>query len=64
MKKRAYLLIFDGLADWEPALALCEINKQNALQVVTVGFSSATITTMGGIQITPQITLSEIKAEE
>lgn len=64
MKKNAYLLIFDGLADWEPALALCEINKNKALQVVTVGFSGETITTMGGLQITPQITLAEIKPEE
>jgi putative intracellular protease/amidase len=64
MKKNAYLLVFDGLADWEPALALCEINKNKALQVVTVGFSNDTITTMGGIRITPQITLAEIKAEE
>jgi putative intracellular protease/amidase len=64
MKKKAYLLIFDGLADWEPALALCEINKKQALQVVTTGFSSAAITTMGGIPITPQATLAELKAED
>jgi putative intracellular protease/amidase len=64
MKKNAYLLIFDGLADWEPALALCEITKNKALQVVTVGFSTDAITTMGGIRITPQITLTEIKTEE
>jgi len=25
MRLNAYLLVFDGLADWEPALALCEI---------------------------------------
>jgi putative intracellular protease/amidase len=64
MKKKAYLLVFDGLADWEPALALCEINKQQALQVITVGFSSAAITTMGGIPIAPQATLAEVKAED
>lgn len=27
MRLKAYLLIFDGPADREPALALCEINK-------------------------------------
>ena len=31
MKNTAYLLIFDGLADWEPAHALCEINKSESL---------------------------------
>lgn len=64
IEKKAYLLVYDGHADWEPALALCEINKQKALQVVTVGFSKATITTMGGISIAPQTTLAEVKAEE
>lgn len=64
MKKKAYLLVFDGLADWEAALALCEINNKKALEVVTAGFSSAAITTMGGIPITPQTTLAEVKAED
>ena len=27
MRLKAYLLVFDGLADWEPALALCEIGS-------------------------------------
>nr|NJM02823.1 hypothetical protein [Desulfobacula sp.] len=28
MRLKAYLLVFDGLADWEPALALCEIVRR------------------------------------
>lgn|GEM_PF-2094727 len=41
MRLKAYLLIFDGLADWEPALALCEINKSGKYDVVTVGFTAS-----------------------
>jgi putative intracellular protease/amidase len=63
-QKKAYVLIFDGLADWEPALALCEINKQKALRVVTVGYASAPVITCGGIPVVPQATLDEIRAEE
>lgn len=63
-KKKAYILIFDELADWEPALALCEINKHKAFEVITVGFSNNSITTMGGITTTPQITLEDLQAED
>ena len=64
MKLKAYLLIFDGLADWEPALALCEINKSGKYQVVTAGFSGRPITTMGGYKINPDITLDSMNPDE
>jgi putative intracellular protease/amidase len=64
MRLKAYLLVFDGLADWEPALAMCEINKSGKYDVVTVGFSDQPITTMGGYKIIPDITLDSIKPDE
>ncbi len=63
MKNYAYVLIFDGYADWEPALTLCEINKHPEIEVKTVGFSKKTICSMGGLKITPDVTLKEIKPE-
>jgi len=64
MKTKAYLLAFDGLADWEPALALCEINKKKHLDVVTVGFSRETIVTMGGLKIAPDQTIKDVNIDE
>jgi putative intracellular protease/amidase len=60
MKPKAYILVFDGLADWEPAHALCEINKSQKLDVVTVGFSDELVTTMAGLKLKPEITLSRV----
>jgi putative intracellular protease/amidase len=60
MKNKAYLLVFDGLADWEPAHALCEINKSGKFEVVTAGFSTAPVATMAGLKLTPDITIPEI----
>lgn len=60
MKNKAYLLIFDGLADWEPAHALCEINKSGKFDIVTAGFSRAAVATMAGLKLTPDITIDEI----
>src|SRR5919106_1372702 len=64
MKPKAYFLVFDGLADWELAHALCEINKSGKFEVVSVGFSDKPVTTMGGLNLSPQITLDEVTPAE
>lgn len=64
MKPKVFVLVFDGLADWEPALALCEINKTGKFEVVSVGFSDSPVTTMGGIKLIPDITLEQLTPAE
>jgi putative intracellular protease/amidase len=64
MKSKAYSLVFDGLADWELAHALCEINKSGKFDVVSVGFSDRPVTTMGGLVVSPNITLNEVTPAE
>ncbi len=59
-----YYLVFDQLADWECGLALAETNRNDAYRVVTVGFSTATVTTMGGVRITPQVVLEELDPDD
>jgi putative intracellular protease/amidase len=60
MKSTAYLLIFDGLADWEPAHALCEINKSGKFDVITAGFSTTPVSTMAGLKLTPDVTIDNL----
>ncbi|XFO67165.1 putative protease YdeA [Sporomusa silvacetica DSM 10669] len=62
--KNVYILVFNGMADWEPAIALCEIRRRGKLPVVSVGFSKEPITTMGGLKVTPDITLSKMNFEQ
>jgi len=64
MKNKAYLLVFDGLADWEPAHALCEINKSGKFEVVTAGFSTTPVATMAGLKLTPDIAIDEINPDD
>jgi putative intracellular protease/amidase len=64
MKTKAYFLVFDGLADWELAHALCEINKSEKFEVVSVGFAKEHVTTMGGLKLRPDITLDEVTSSE
>ena len=64
MKPKAYFLVFDGLADWELAHALCEINKSGKFEVVSVGLSDKPVTTMGGLKLNPDITLDGVGPAE
>jgi len=64
MKSKAHLLIFDGLADREPAHSLCQINRSGKFEVVTTGFSRKPISTMGGLKLTPDVTLDDLHSAE
>ncbi|HSE45955.1 MAG TPA: DJ-1/PfpI family protein, partial [Gemmatimonadales bacterium] len=61
--KIVYALIFDGYADWEPALAMCEVKKSGRFEVRTVGFGPEVVTSMGGLRVTPDLTLAEVTAD-
>jgi putative intracellular protease/amidase len=60
MKSKAFVLVFDGMADWELPHALCEINKSERFEVDSVGFSKQIVTTMGGLKLIPDITIDEV----
>jgi putative intracellular protease/amidase len=64
MKPKAYVFVFDGLADWEPALALCEIRKSGKYEVLAAAHSSETVVTMGGMKVAPDITTDQIELRE
>jgi len=55
-----HLLVFDGFADWEPAYALAEVRRSGGLDVVTVGFTTEPVRSMGGVRVVPDIALSEL----
>lgn len=60
MRDTVYFLVFDGFADWQCALALCEIRRPGDWQVRTVGFSSAAVHSMGGLQVQPDLVLDRL----
>jgi len=49
----AYLLVFDGFADWEPASALAELRRTFGFPVQTVGLTRNPVKSMGGVKIFP-----------
>jgi putative intracellular protease/amidase len=59
-KPKAYLLVFPGFADWEPAHAFCEINRSGKFEVFTVGFSRDPVTSMAGLRVSPAVTIHDV----
>ena len=60
MRDTVYFLVFDGFADWQAALALCEIRRPGDWQVRTVGFSLAPVASMGGLTVQPELSLAQL----
>jgi putative intracellular protease/amidase len=71
MKHIAYLYILEGMSDWEPGLVIAELNsgrffkeKGKNMPVKTVGLTKNTVTTMGGLALTPHVALDELNGDE
>ena len=60
MRDTVYFLMFDGFADWQCALALCEIRRPGDWQVQAVGFSHAAVHSMGGLCVQPDLVLDQL----
>jgi putative intracellular protease/amidase len=59
----AYLFLFDGFADWEPASAVAELRRTFGCTVKTFGRGTHPIVSMGGLTVTPDLSLSEVPWE-
>ena len=65
-----HLAVYDTLADWETGFATAHINKLSwqqqpgRYQVQTVGLTGDPVTSMGGVTITPDVTLSQLDPED
>ena len=60
MRDIVYHVVFDGLSDWETALALAEINKNVRYAVQSVGLSPEAIVTAAGFRLLPDLVLDDI----
>jgi len=60
MRDTVYFLGFDGFADWQAALALCEIRRPGDWRVQAVGFSMAPVVSMGGLTVRPDLSLAQL----
>jgi putative intracellular protease/amidase len=62
--RSVHVLVFEGFADWEPAHALAEIRRFGNRSIRTAGFSIAPVHSMGGMQVLPHTTLTDLRPAE
>ena len=59
MEQAVHVVVFDGLPDWEPALALAAL-RDASIPVRSVGFSSEPVITAAGLRVVPDLALEEV----
>jgi putative intracellular protease/amidase len=63
-----HLAVYDTMSDWETGYATAHINNGNwqrqpgRFRVVTVGETGEAVTSMGGLRITPEVKLDELRS--
>jgi putative intracellular protease/amidase len=62
-EQTAYVFVFDGFADWEPASALAELRRTFGFETKTIGLSGDTVLSMGGVRVIPDLPLSDFEPE-
>jgi putative intracellular protease/amidase len=60
MRDVVYVLVFEGFADWQVALALAEVRRPGDWEVRSVGFDRAPVTSMSGLQVLPDTDLQAL----
>ena len=63
MRNIVYFFVFDGFADWETALALCEIRRPGDFRVLTVGHDRRPVQSMSGLTVLPDLSIDEIEID-
>jgi len=59
-----YVFLFDGYADWEIAYFMPELKKSEKINLKTFTIDGSSITSMGGVKITPDFSLAEVEIVE
>jgi putative intracellular protease/amidase len=70
MEKKAWLYVFEGMADWEYGYLIAELNsgryfadRGSKLEVRAVATDLEPVRTMGGLRVLPDATLEELRAD-
>lgn len=63
MRNIVYFFVFEGFADWQAALALCEIRRPGDYRLRTVAIDRRPVRSMGGLTVLPDAGLDEIDDE-
>ena len=63
-KKNVYIFLFNGFSDWEISYLTPEIKKNKEFELIYFSKKGNSISSMGGLQITPSISLENIVIDD
>jgi putative intracellular protease/amidase len=58
--RKCYVFVFNGFADWEPALAIAGLQQFSDFEVRTVSRDGKRVTSMGNVTVNPDTSLDNI----
>src|SRR5690348_14890008 len=58
-----HVLVHDGYVDWEAASALAELRRTFGFPVRAIGLTNEPIYSMGGLRVTPDLSLAQYTPE-
>ncbi len=64
MKRKIFICLFDGYSDWEIAYLTPEIKKNEEFELIYFSKDGKPILSMGGLSISPGISLTEIETDD
>lgn len=64
MKKKIFVFLFDGYSDWEIAYLTPEIKKNEKFELIYFSHNGESVFSMGGLNVSPAISLEEINSDE
>jgi putative intracellular protease/amidase len=64
VKKNIYVFLFDGFSDWEIAYLAPELNKSNKTNLKYFTIDGSGITSAGGLQIIPDLSIKQIHLDD
>ncbi len=64
MSKKICVFLFDGFSDWEISYLTPEINKSEEFDLVYFSDGGNIVTSMGGLQVKPSASLSDMNIDE
>lgn len=64
MKKKIFVFLFDGFSDWEIAYLTPEIKKSEKFDLIYFSRNGKSVLSMGGLRISPDLSLEEINPGE
>lgn len=63
-KRKCAIFLFDGYADWEPALAIAGLRQYGGFEVDSFAINREPIISNGGLKLLPDLSVNEVNADE